>query len=203
VTDLINTEQSAAGSQEQAGEAVVRTVTDIGRRIREAREASGHTLRAISDATGVSTSMLSLVERGRTSPSIGTLVAICDALDIPMAKLFSGDDQADAVLIPAESMVSHSVKGLTRRIILDDRQHGFELSEHVYSPGSASADAPTHHSGEEVGIVLDGRLTVQVNDTTYELGPGDAVHFSSSSPHRFENRARRATRAIWLNIHPK
>jgi len=203
VSDLINTEPSAGEPADEAEEAVVRTVTDVGRRIREAREASGLTLRAISDATGVSTSMLSLVERGRTSPSIGTLVAICDALDIQMAKLFSGTDQNDAVLIPAESMVSHSVKGLTRRIILDDRPHGLELTEHVYSPGSASADAPTHHSGEEIGIVLEGRLRVEVNDTTYELGPGDAVHFSSSSPHRFENRARRATRAIWLNIHPK
>jgi transcriptional regulator with XRE-family HTH domain len=199
VTDLINTEPSA-GEPEGA---VVRTVTDIGRRIREAREASGHTLRAISDATGVSTSMLSLVERGRTSPSIGTLVAICDALDIPMAKLFTGSEQDDAVLIPAESTVSHSVKGLTRRIILDDRTHGLELTEHVYSPGSASADEPTHHTGEEIGIVIEGRLGVQVNDTSYELGPGDAVHFASSSPHRFENRARRATRAIWVNIHPK
>ncbi|HWM08179.1 MAG TPA: XRE family transcriptional regulator [Solirubrobacteraceae bacterium] len=203
MSDLINTEPSAGEPADEAEEAVVRTVTDVGRRIREAREASGLTLRAISDATGVSTSMLSLVERGRTSPSIGTLVAICDALDIQMAKLFSGTDQNDAVLIPAESMVSHSVKGLTRRIILDDRPHGLELTEHVYSPGSASADAPTHHSGEEIGIVLEGRLRVEVNDTTYELGPGDAVHFSSSSPHRFENRARRATRAIWLNIHPK
>ncbi len=203
MSDLINTEPSAGEPADEAEEAVVRTVTDVGRRIREAREASGLTLRAISDATGVSTSMLSLVERGRTSPSIGTLVAICDALDIQMAKLFSGSDQNDAVLIPAESMVSHSVKGLTRRIIFDDRPHGLELTEHVYSPGSASADAPTHHSGEEIGIVLEGRLRVEVNDTTYELGPGDAVHFSSSSPHRFENRARRATRAIWLNIHPK
>jgi transcriptional regulator with XRE-family HTH domain len=203
VTDLINTDSSAGDSPAEAEEAVVRTVTDVGRRIREAREGSGLTLRAISDATGVSTSMLSLVERGRTSPSIGTLVAICDALDIHMATLFSGEDHADAVLIPAESTVTHSVKGLTRRIILDDRSHGLELTEHVYSPGTASADEPTHHTGDEVGIVIEGRLTVQVNETTYDLGPGDAVHFSSSSPHRFENRARRATRAIWLNIHPK
>jgi len=96
-----------------------------------------------------------------------------------------------------------SMSSLTRRIIFDDRQHGLELSEHTYAPGSESADVATHHSGEELGIVLEGRLAVEINDTTYELGAGDAVHFSSSTPHRFENRARRATRAIWLNIHPK
>jgi transcriptional regulator with XRE-family HTH domain len=203
VTDVSNAEQVVAAPPEDPEEAVLRTVTDVGRRIREAREASGLTLKAISDATGVSTSMLSLVERGRTSPSIGTLVAICDALDIPMARLFSAPDQADAVLIPGESMVSHSGKGLTRRIVFDDRQHGVTLSEHVYAPGSASADVPTHHTGEEIGLVLEGRLAVEVNDAKYELAAGDAVHFSSSSPHRFQNRARRSTRAIWLNIHPK
>ena len=106
------------------------------------------------------------------------------------------------MLIPAESMVSHSVKGLTRRIIFDDRQHGLELSEHTYAPGSESADVATHHSGEELGIVLEGRSPSR--STTRRTSWGrDAVHFSSSTPHRFENRARRATRAIWLNIHPK
>ena len=64
-------------------------------------------------------------------------------------------------------------------------------------------DLPEVPAVEELGIVLEGRLAVEINDTTYELGAGDAVHFSSSTPHRFENRARRATRAIWLNIHPK
>jgi transcriptional regulator with XRE-family HTH domain len=187
----------------QDHEAVVRTVTDIGRRIREAREASGLTLRAVSSATGLSTSMLSLVERGRTSPSIGTLVSICDALGMPMASLFSGMDDAGAVLIRSEETVSHSAEGLTRRIIIDDRQHALELSEHVYAPGSASGDTPTHHSGEEIGIVIDGHLEVEVNDTTYQLGAGDAVHFPSSSPHRFSNPRRRPARAIWVNIHPK
>jgi transcriptional regulator with XRE-family HTH domain len=208
LTDLINSDDAAATPVSNAGtsdgdEAVTRTVADIGRRIREAREGSGLTLRVVADATGLSTSMLSLVERGRTSPSVGTLVAICDALDIPMASLFSGVDDPGAVLISAEHTISHSAEGLTRRIILDDRQHGIELSEHVYAPGSASADVPMHHSGEEIGIVIDGRLDVEVNGTLYQLSAGDAVHFSSSAPHRFENRARRTTRTIWINIHPK
>jgi transcriptional regulator with XRE-family HTH domain len=207
LTDVTNTEHAGLGVPDddasQDDEAVVRTVTDIGRRIRDAREASGLTLRAVSAATGLSTSMLSLVERGRTSPSIGTLVSICDALGLPMASLFAGGDDADAVLIRHDDTVSHSAEGLTRRIILDDRQHGLEVSEHVYAPGSTSADVPTHHSGEEVGIVIEGSLEVEVNDTTYRLGEGDAVHFPSSSPHRFANRGRRKTRTIWLNIHPK
>jgi transcriptional regulator with XRE-family HTH domain len=184
-------------------EAVVRTVTDIGRRIREAREASGLTLRAVSTATGLSTSMLSLVERGRTSPSIGTLVSICDALGMPMASLFATVDSADAVLIRSDETVSHSAEGVTRRIIFDDRTHALELSEHVYAPGSASGDVPTHHSGEEIGIVIDGQLDVEVNNTTYELSAGDAVHFSSSAPHRFSNPRRRPARAVWVNIHAK
>jgi transcriptional regulator with XRE-family HTH domain len=183
--------------------AVSKTVADIGQRIRETREARELTLRAVSDATGLSTSMLSLVERGLTSPSVGTLVSICDALDIPMASLFPGEDDSEAVLIPAERMITHTVEGLTRRIILDDRQHGLELTEHVYAPGSSSADVATHHTGEEIGIVIAGKLDVEVNDVLYELGEGDAVHFSSSVPHRFENRGRRAARAIWINIHPK
>jgi transcriptional regulator with XRE-family HTH domain len=193
----------AEGERTQGGDAVVRTVSDIGRRIRDAREASGLTLRTVSSATGLSTSMLSLVERGRTSPSIGTLVSICDALALPMASLFSGTDDRGARLIRRDETPTRSDGGVTHRLIVDDHRHGVELSEEVYAPGAATPDGTGVHPGEEIGIVVTGRLDVEVDGTSYRLGEGDAVQFASGSPHRSSNGGRGVARAIWIAIRPR
>ncbi len=181
----------------------LRAVTDLGRRIREKREGSGLTLRQVSEATGLSTSMLSLVERGQTSPSIGTLVSICDALSITMASLFSSGVEVRPVVIRSSETMSHSADGVTRRIVLDDRALGLEVSEHSYASGSTSGSVRTHHSGEEFGFIVSGYLHVELGESTFRLAPGDAVHFRSEVPHRFTNRGRGRARAIWINVNPK
>jgi transcriptional regulator with XRE-family HTH domain len=67
------------------------TVALVGNRIREMRVERNLTLQALAERTGLSSSMLSLVERGKTSPSIGTLVAISYALGVHMTDLFDDD----------------------------------------------------------------------------------------------------------------
>src|SRR5918994_2299004 len=57
----------------------------IGNRIRDLRGQKTLTLQALSELTGLSPSMLSLVERGQTTPSIGTLVVISSALGVHMS----------------------------------------------------------------------------------------------------------------------
>jgi transcriptional regulator with XRE-family HTH domain len=65
----------------------------IGNRIRDLRGQKGLTLQALSEQTGLSPSMLSLVERGQTSPSIGTLVVISSALGVHMSDLLAVEDR--------------------------------------------------------------------------------------------------------------
>ncbi len=59
----------------------------IGSNIRRFRLENDMTLKMLGVATGLSTSMLSLVERGLSSPSIGSLITICSALGIQMGDL--------------------------------------------------------------------------------------------------------------------
>jgi DNA-binding transcriptional regulator YiaG len=60
-------------------DAAASALTAIGLRIKEIRLTRGMTLQSVSDVSGLSPSMLSLVERGRASPSIGSLVVIASA----------------------------------------------------------------------------------------------------------------------------
>jgi mannose-6-phosphate isomerase-like protein (cupin superfamily) len=56
-----------------------------------------------------------------------------------------------------------------------------------YRPGAQSGKHMLSHQGEEAGVVIKGRLGLEVEGRRYELGPGDAYFFDSRKPHAFRN----------------
>jgi transcriptional regulator with XRE-family HTH domain len=98
----------------------------IGNRIRDLRGQKALTLQGLSELTGLSPSMLSLVERGQTSPSIGTLVVISSALGVHMSDLLAVDDRAarDPVSRASEQPIYETARGVLRRILREDRIRG-------------------------------------------------------------------------------
>ncbi|MGH8927281.1 MAG: helix-turn-helix domain-containing protein, partial [Acidimicrobiia bacterium] len=82
--DATGLDDGAGPEREDLDARAASTLLSIGARIRELRMQRGLTLQGISELTGLSPSLLSLVERGKTSPSIGTLVAVAYALEVHM-----------------------------------------------------------------------------------------------------------------------
>lgn len=76
-------------------------------RLKELRTSKDLTLKGVSKRSGVSVSYLSDIERGRTTPTLNTLEALADALDVSVIDLLSGVDFAgeltDASLPPGLS----------------------------------------------------------------------------------------------------
>ncbi|MDZ7677754.1 MAG: cupin domain-containing protein [Acidimicrobiales bacterium] len=179
------------------------TVVAVGSRIRKLRSERQLTLQMLSAKTGLSASMLSMVERGRTSPSIGTLVAIASALRVHMSALFDIDDEeqpVEPVHRLDEQPRFETAAGVLRRVAQNDNVRGVELVVNEYLPGTASAAVPVHHSGLEYGIVLEGELTVELEDKTYRLAPGDSIAYDSTTPHRLLNTGSSRASAVWVNL---
>lgn len=200
----------AAGSESAASRrrTVVTTeehLTELGGRIRALRVEQGLTLQMIAERTGLSSSMVSMVERGRTSPSIGTLIAISSALGVHMADLFEldVDGSRDAVQRAADHQIVETASGVLRRLVQVDPRRGLELVVNEYEPGTASSVQVTHHGGYEYGYVLEGTLTVELQHTAHHLEPGDSIAFESTRPHRIVNGGRRRARAVWVNLSPR
>lgn len=178
------------------------TVVRIGNRIRALRSERSLTLQSLAEGTGLSSSMLSLVERGKTSPSIGTLVAISSALGVHMSDLF--DNRQDRVEEPVTRLEDQTVyvtaQGVKRRIAKTDAERGTELVVNEYEPGTGSGAQLVHHSGFEYGLVLEGKLEVEVDGEHYELKPGDSISYDSQLPHRISNNGRKHVTAVWINL---
>jgi transcriptional regulator with XRE-family HTH domain len=178
------------------------TVALVGNRIREMRVERNLTLQALAERTGLSSSMLSLVERGKTSPSIGTLVAISYALGVHMTDLFDDDgaEERQPVVRFDDQQVYVTGEGVQRRVLRSDDGLGIELVMNEYEPGTGSGEEPVHHEGHECGVVLEGTLTVEVDGSTFELEPGDCIAYDSHLPHKIVNNGVEHVRAVWLNL---
>lgn len=174
----------------------------LGQRIRQTRRGMQLTLQDLADATGLSVSMLSLVERGRTSPSIGSLVVIASALQVPVAELVAGiDEQREGHVVRHEDQsVVAPWPGVSRRTATLDRQRHIEISVNEWDPIAETEPQPARHEGYEYGLVIEGQLTVDVGDSTYVLNPGDLVSYPSEVLHSLRSSGGATTRAIWVNV---
>jgi transcriptional regulator with XRE-family HTH domain len=175
----------------------------LGERVLAIRRQRGFMLREVAEMTGVSIAMLSMIERGRSSPSIGTLHALAAAFGVRMSELLHSIEPPDdqSIINRAEDQeVIRGPQGVERRVILDDPKRGYELAENRYEPGTASAPAPLHHQGYEFGFVLEGQLEVTVADRVHVARTGDAIKLDSTRPHRFRNPGPHVTRTLWVNI---
>ena len=174
---------------------------DIGRRVRDFRLESKMTLKMLSAATGLSTSMLSLVERGLSSHSIGSLITICSALGIQMSDLVVSDqvDTKSYVSRKDDQLTVTSGDGSTRRILRDDKRRGIEVAINEYQTNSGNSDQPLGRAGYEYGILMEGNLVVEVGTERCELMPGDLISYDSRIPHRIWNYGKKPARTLWIN----
>jgi transcriptional regulator with XRE-family HTH domain len=177
-------------------------LVDLGQRIRRLRHQRHLTLQQLGEATGLSPSMLSLVERGRTSPSIGSLVAVASALRVPLKTLFDDglSDRQTYVLRLEDQSVMSPMPGVSRRTAIADSARHIEISVNEWQPGVATEPRPARHPGFEYGLVLEGELTVEVEGSRFVLAPGDLAWYESTSPHSLHNDGDEVARAVWVNV---
>ena len=166
---------------------------------------------------GVTPSLISQIERGQSRPSVSTLFALAQALDVPVDAFFRepavgrpGRRRPAAAGIrprtpPAEARyvvrqgnrAAIDIEGDVRweRLTPETKAH-LDFFELVYGPGAESNPTLYSHPGTEMVLMLTGRLDISVGFETYRLDPGDSMEFPSSLPHRYANPDHAEARAV-------
>jgi transcriptional regulator with XRE-family HTH domain len=178
-----------------------RMIRRVGFQIRRLRTDRGLTLQDVADRTGVSVSMLSMLERGVAGASISTLVAVASALGVHMSDLFEREVEVPSPVRKLEEQIEvQTAAGVLRRVAHNDSVHGLEMVVNEYAPGTSSGSRPVHHSGTEFGLVLDGELIVELEGVHHALRPGDSITYRSTQPHLIRNEGQVLARAVWVNL---
>jgi DNA-binding XRE family transcriptional regulator/mannose-6-phosphate isomerase-like protein (cupin superfamily) len=181
-------------------------------------------LRELARRVDVSASSVSQIETGRIQPSVRTLYAIVSELGLSLDEIFelvgpaamsvAGASQAPEAAVDLQRAGSTVVGSSEQRTVIKlgpgvtwERMTAWgdpavEFMIAVYGPGSSSSgeDAPTHRCGREFALVLAGMLNVTVDGEAHLLGPGDAISFRSSTPHRLHNDGTVEVRAMWVTL---
>lgn len=162
-------------------------VAEIGRRLREARNAKSLSLDAVAKRCGISPSLLSQVERGKVSPSLATLHAISQALSIPMFELFGSPvEKARVSRAGSRNMIRPpGTTALTYELVSSGQLRNLQVVEMRLRGEIDDFDHSLAHPGEECVVVLEGEAQVQVGEETFALSAGDSVSFLARVPHRF------------------
>lgn len=183
----------AAGEPPQAGapaEDERWPVRVVGRRLREARGRTGMTLESVATAAGVTKSFVSAVERGETSPSIGSLYRICEALGISMSALFDnvGGQGSNVVRRAGVEGTYFGGEGVVNYVLSPRSERRAQVIETRIDPGGSPGRELWSHPGELVmATVVSGSLEVRFADRTATLGEGDTIAYAPSEPHSWRN----------------
>jgi transcriptional regulator with XRE-family HTH domain len=181
----------------------------LGERVREERLRQNIGVRELARRVGVSAGLISQVELGRASPSVGTLYAIVNVLGLSLDRLLL--DQApvprhrrkpDPVVRSGQGQVAELDSGVSWERLTPPSPQEVDFVSAVYEVGAESCPAASmvRHAGSEYGHVLRGRLGVTVGAETYRLGPGDSISFESTTPHRLFNIGDERVEAIWFVV---
>jgi transcriptional regulator with XRE-family HTH domain len=164
-----------------------------GRLLRELREESGFTLRELSEKTGLSTSLISQLERGVTSPSLQSVRRLAEALQVSIFQLLAADTRGYSY-VPADRrrklVLQHGE--ISYELLSPDTKRRLEVWLGTLGPGATSGDEPSIHQSEEFILVLSGQMEIEIDSQRQTLGPGDAIQYDGSQPHKIWNRANEA-----------
>jgi transcriptional regulator with XRE-family HTH domain len=185
--------QSSDGPEETQG-----STADVGSRLRALREARGLTIRALASRSGLAINTLSLIEHGRTSPSVSTLQQLARALETPITAFFATDTPRRQVVF---SSAGRRAAATFAHGTLEDLGAGIadrtvEPLLVVLQPHAGSGPDPIVHTGQEFVYCLEGRVVYTVADATYELSPGDSLLFEAHLPHCWHNPDGATARAL-------
>lgn len=171
----------------------------IAQNVRELRAARGLSLDELATHCGVSRSMISLIERGESSPTAVVLEKLATGLGVPLASLFEapGADAAPVSRLADQLLWRDPASGYVRRNVSPP---GFaspiQIVEVAFPAGArvnyeTAARTPRVH--QQVWV-LEGSIAIALGDERHRLNAGDCLAMVLDRPMSYHNPTRKPAR---------
>jgi transcriptional regulator with XRE-family HTH domain len=176
----------------------------VGKHLRAVRRQRGLTVEQLAQRTGLSRPYLSNLERDHNSPTVTTLNTILEALGVSLVQLFQEVEVSRTPVVreqDRQTIELADVPGVTWEILTPAGAPLELFRRRVLPGGSSGADKHTH-PGNEAGIIISGHLRFWLDESEFDLGPGDSIFLSGQVPHRYANLHDEECVAIWASTEP-
>jgi transcriptional regulator with XRE-family HTH domain len=165
------------------------TDIDVGSCLRRLREKRCLTIRALADKSGLSSNTLSLIENGKSSPSVSTLQQLSVALGAPITAFFEAKvpDKNISYVKANQRLRAAFDHGTLEDLGVGAAIGAVEPFIVTLAPNAGSGLQDIVHTGYEFVFCLEGRIAYSIQGQTYLLEPGDSLLFEAHLPHRWQN----------------
>jgi transcriptional regulator with XRE-family HTH domain len=174
------------------------TSIDVASSLRELREARGISMRTLATKSGLSANALSMIERGKTSPSVSTLYKLADALGVSITAFFGTEtEKKQIVFLKSDERTRMSfTRGVFEALGGEQFSGRVEPFMLTLESGAASGLHTIIHTGHEFVFCLRGQLEYYVEKQIFLLSAGDSLLFESKMQHRWKNPSKHVTNAL-------
>ncbi|MGH3365980.1 MAG: cupin domain-containing protein [Nocardioidaceae bacterium] len=181
-----------------AAPAPARPTVLIGTRLRTARKLRGLTLHQVAQSAGLTKGFVSRLERDDVSPSVASLVSVCEVLGLRVGDLF--DPPRTSVIRAGEGrLINSGGEGAVERLVTAGTQNALEVIHSVIDPGgNGGEELYALACDAECVYVLSGTAEVVMEDHAETLTAGDAMTFPGSARHSWRNPGRQPCEVLWI-----
>jgi transcriptional regulator with XRE-family HTH domain len=183
--------------------------SEIGAEVRRLRKSFDLTVAELGIAAGISAGMLSKIENGTISPSLGTLDALAKALNVPISHLFAeSEERRDCSFVKAGHGVRIERRGTKVGHLYDLLGHslGGAIGVEPYLITLKENAVPYinfRHAGVEIIYMLSGKVRYRHADRSYVMEPGDALFFDAAARHGPEELLEVPMQYLSIIIYPR
>lgn len=164
------------------------SLSSLGGRLRQARESRILTLEELADSSGLTKGYLSKVERNQATPSVAVLLRLCSTLEISVGDLFDPSAGQDLVRLEDRVLLSFGGEGLSEALLTPSYEKRLQVIHSTIRPGGGSGpELYSLPSQVEFAYVLRGVVTLTLGERHITLRSGDAITFSPTEAHSFQN----------------
>jgi len=168
-------------------------VVRLGALLRASR-ADRFTVEELAERAGLSAGLISQIERGIGNPSFATLMRLSQALELPLAAMFSGPDSGESQMLVRKDerkRMASPGDGVVHEMLVPNSNRRLGLISTTLPPGFSNEDSPYSHQGEEIVLLVHGRLHADIGGREFDLEAGDTLSFEADLPHAWVNATAR------------
>lgn len=177
----------------------------LGERLRKLRSDRGWSLESLADASGVSRSMLSQIERDQANPTLAVTLRIARAFGMSIGELVEHPDASSSMsVIRASDRAYHfrSDEHCTIRTLSPlNLEKDVEFYEVQLRPGGELRSAAHFEGTREFLTVEKGRVRLESGSDEEVLDRGDSASYRADVPHAIVNLGRGEAVVFLVNIY--
>ncbi|MGL6108054.1 helix-turn-helix domain-containing protein [Romboutsia sp.] len=163
---------------------------NVSQNILKYRKSKNLTIKDLASLSGVTSSLLSQIEKGTANPSLNTIKSIASVLEVPLFNFFVSDINTKDLVVRADSrkkMTFPESDSFSYELLSPNLNGSIEFMMMKIPQNAHSSDELMDHKGEEVAYVTKGSVHLYLMNDVILLNTGDSIKIPPHAKHKWVN----------------